>query len=148
MTVMPATYVEELETKYPGWVDKQIDMASARIDVQLSKRYVTPFIGAPMIIKEWTARMVEVSCWLKRGVRTTDEQFQESRARGDKALEEIELAANSENGLFDLPLATGGSAVTATTWPRGYSEQSPYVWLDDQAEIGRSEDRSRGGSRY
>lgn len=150
MTVMPATYVAEIETKTAGWIDKQIDMASARVDTQLRKRYDVPFANpAPVIVKEWVARMVEVSCWLKRGVRTTDEQFLEYKARGDKALEELDLAANSETGLFDLPLSgTNTSGVVTRSWPRAYSEASPYVWTDDQREIGHSEDTSRGGSRY
>jgi phage gp36-like protein len=150
MSVMPATYIGEIETKTPGWINKQIDMASARVDTQLRKRYDVPFSDpAPVMVKEWVARMVEVSCWLKRGVRTTDEQFQEYRARGDTALKELEEAANSEKGLYDLPLSTGGqSAMVTRSWPRAYSEQSPYVWTDDQAEIGRSENSSRGGSKY
>jgi phage gp36-like protein len=99
MSVMPATYIGEIETKTPGWINKQIDMASARVDTQLRKRYDVPFSDpAPVMVKEWVARMVEVSCWLKRGVRTTDEQFQEYRARGDTALKELEEAANSEKG--------------------------------------------------
>jgi phage gp36-like protein len=149
-TVMPASYVAELEAKAPGWITQQLTMTSSRLDSQLRKRYDVPFAApAPPIVLEWVTRIVEVACWLKRGVRATDEQFLEYKARGERALQEIEQAANSETGLFDLPQSgTNTSAVATRGWPRSYSEQSPFVWADEQADVGHIEDSNRGGTRY
>lgn len=150
LSVIPSGYLTELDTKYPGWIAAQLGAVSARLDVQLRKRYDVPFSSPyPVVVTQWVAAIVDVLCWLKRGIRTTDEQFQEYKARGDAAIKEIAEAADAEKGLFDLPVSGGNtSAVVTRSWPRTYTETSPYAWMDGQAETGRSEDSNGGGSFY
>lgn len=149
ISTMPASFITEIEAKAPGWLDAQLELHSARIDAQLRKRYAVPFaLPAPLVVQDWLARIVELAAWLKRGVTSTDEQFQEYKARAMAAIDEIGKAADSVDGLFDLPLsATGTASAVSAGFTRGYSEQSPYVWTDQQAEIGHAEDRTREGSR-
>ena len=61
----------------------------------------------------------------------------------DTAKDEIKEAADSVDGLFDLPLIMAGAATSAITsgGPMGSSSASPYRWTDDQFTRGNDEDR-------
>ena len=151
LSLMPSSYIDGVEQKHPGWLAAQFDHESARIDAQLRKRYgqLMPFAETPAVVQGWLARIMDLNTWLKRGVSATDEQFQDYRRRAEDAVKEINSAANSEQGLFDLPTSgTNSASAPSLGGPRGYSEQSPYVWTDEQAAIGHEEDQQRGGSRY
>lgn len=149
-TLLPANVLTQIEQVTPGWLAAQIDAVGHGIDARLSKRYVTPFrTPYPDILKSWIINIVSLNAWLKRGMVATDESFGEYKAMHDRALEEIREAANSETGLFDLPVdATqpGGASAIERANPRCYSEASPYVWGDVQRERGRSEDGSNNGT--
>ena len=60
-------------------------------------------------------------------------------AEAERAREQMKEAADSEIGLYDLPLlndvTTDGISKGG---PLGYSEQSPYSWTDEQADAIRS----------
>lgn len=146
-SLMPQTDVEALEALAPGFVDGQLEYYSRWIDARLRKRYAAPFETPNETVKEWLSRLVTVRCYLRRGVDPTDEQFVSIKEDRDEARDEIKEAADSETGLFDLPLldAADGTAVSKGG-PYGYSEQSPYVAFDRQAETGRTEDRNRTGT--
>lgn len=156
LSTLPASYINDIELKpaTQGWIGAQLEHETARLDASLRKRYQVPYAteaDVPLIVQGWLAKIMDVAVLLKRGVSATDEQFQEYKARALDAVTEIQAAANAETGLLELPLsasgaAGGGSAVIAGG-PRSYSEQSPYVWIDGQAEIGRQENTSRGGTR-
>lgn len=154
-TDMPSQFVDEIEAREPGWVDKALEMGSAYIDSRLAKRYgnappPSPLIFAapyPVAVVRWLTDLVTMRCWRKRGVVATDEQIIDYRAAADAAMRELTEAANSDTGLFDLPLRADTSASgIAKGFPRSYSEQSPYVWYDVQADIGREEDSSGEGT--
>ena len=84
---------------------------------------------------------------LKRGVDPSDQQFSEIREDATKAEKEIEEAANSHDGLFDLPLLDSEkTSGISKGGPRVYSEASPYVFMDVQRDAGRGEDDSRRGT--
>ncbi len=148
LSLMPSSDLDSLEEVSPGWIDSQIEYWSAQIDSRLRKRYAAPFSSPyPLAVQGWLTRIVTVRCYLKLGVRPSDEQFAEIKADADTATAEIREAAEAVAGLFDLPLredttatgiAKGGTAV--------YSETSPYSWTDVQADAARSEDRNRGGT--
>lgn len=143
MSVVPAAFINEIEQRTPGWVDQRLLMASAYIDTRLSKRYDAPFKAPyPLAAQDWVSKWVSLDVWLRRGVQPNDEQFGEYKAQAVQAYDEVKEAANSELGLFDLPLRsdTNGSGISKGA-PLGYSEQSPYVWADEQARIGREEDQ-------
>jgi len=149
LTVLPASDLEAIESVAAGWLDVQLEAASRWIDARLSKRYAVPFgTPAPEIVRAWVARIVTLRAMLRRGVDPSDLQFQVIKEDADAALAEIREAADADAGLFDLPLR-GDLTVSgiARGGTRGYSEASPYVWMDEQARTGRREDRSGRGSR-
>lgn len=149
---MPDTHVDELEELYPGWLDGQLLNRSGWLDSRLRKRYAAPFADpVAETVTGWLCDIVTLRAMLKRGVDPTDAQFAEIKARHDTAELQVTEAANSDTGLFDLPLNSGlTGAPSATGIVRGgpfvYSEQSPYVFRDIQAGIGRDEDSGGGGS--
>lgn len=148
LTVMPAVYVDAIDTATPGWVDAQLEYWSAWMDSKLRKRYDAPFAAPyPLAVTGWLARLVTLRAYLKRGVNAADEQFQEIKADAQAAQDEITEAANSETGLFDLPLRhdTTASGISKGG-PRGYAEQSPYVFMDRQGRSGHDEDAAGEGS--
>lgn len=144
-TTMPASFVAEVEARTPGWIAIRLLINSANIDARLCKRYDAPFTApAPLIVCDWLTRIVTLETWLKRGVSATDEQFLEYKQQATEAAADIKEAADSNTGLFNLPLRadTDESGVT-----RGYvlssSQASPYAWMDDQVRDGRAEDGGR-----
>ncbi len=149
-TLMPEEFVEDLECTAEGWIEVQLETWSRWIDTRLRKRYTVPFDetpNAPESVKEWLARIVTLRCYLKRGVDPNDLQMVEIKSDSDLAKEEILEAANSNEGWFDLPtLESADPSAISKGGPFGYSEQSPYVWTDEQARIGRGEDSSGRGS--
>lgn len=150
--MLPAKWIADIELASPGWLARQLEHETARLDASLRKRYAVPFAtdaDVPLIVKGWLAKIMDLAVMLKRGVAATDEQFQEFKERAQGAVTEITSAANSETGLLELPLSTaaGGGSAVSVGGPKCYSEQSPYVWLDGQAEIGHQENQSRGGTR-
>lgn len=148
ITVMPAPDVDELEERVEDWIDGQLELVSADIDSRLRKRYAAPFsTPVPLTVKRWLARIVTRECYLKRGVDPLDPQWTSIEAAATKAEEEIKEAADSETGLFDLPLrADTTSTGISKGGPYGYSEQSPYVWTTKQARTGHEEDRNGEGT--
>jgi len=153
LTTIPAVFVDEVEKVAPGWIDAQIDYWSRWIDSRLRKRYASPFAAydatppTPLAVQGWIARIVTVRVWLKRGVDPNDLQFDVINVDATSALEEIAEAANSDTGLYDLPLRVDedGTALSRGT-PRSYSEASPYVWTDRQSATARNEDDAQGGT--
>jgi hypothetical protein len=149
LSLMPGEFVDTLETRYPGFVAGQITIVSDWIDSRLRKRYVAPF-GAPVpdVIRGWCARLVTPRVWHRRGVDPTDAQWTLVKEDADAASAEVLEAANSETGLFDLPLrsdTTPGVDAITQGGPFAYSEQSPYSWTDLQGLAGRQEDQNRTG---
>jgi hypothetical protein len=148
LSVMPATYIDAIETQAPGWLDAQLAYWSGWIDSRLRKRYAAPFSAPyPQAVQGWLARIVTERAWLRRGVNPQDEQWQSVHNDAEEAKREVLEAANGELGLFELPLRgdTNASGL-AHAFGHAYSEASPYVSLDGQARTGRREDSNRGGT--
>jgi hypothetical protein len=148
LTTMPGEFVEAIELASPGWIEGQLAYWTRWMDSRLSKRYAAPFATPyPDAVQGWLARIVTVRCFLKRGIDPNDAQFLEYKSDAEMATEEIKEAANSDTGLFDLPLRAD-TTVTGISkgGPYVYSESSPYVWTDEQVRVGRVEDRNRRGS--
>lgn len=136
LTVMPASYISAIEAIEPGWVAAQLAAWSAWIDSRLRKRYDAPFASPyPVAVQNWLARIVTHRCYLKRGIDPTDAQSTAIKDDADAAMKEIQEAADSDKGLFDLPLRADTTAPGITkTAPLGYCEQSPYTWTIVQLE--------------
>lgn len=143
ISVVPAQFIDEIELRTPGWVEQRIRMISAYIDTRLSKRYATPFQDpCPFAVRDWIAKIVSMDCWLRRGVEPTDTEISEYKAQQQQAYDELKEAANSDTGLFDLPLRSDvdGTGISRGA-PLATSQQSPYAWTTEQARIGRQEDQ-------
>jgi len=153
LTTIPASFVDEVEAREPGWVDKQLAHWGRWIDARLRKRYASPFAAhdaadpTPVVVQGWLSRIVTPKVWLKRGVDPSDLEFELVNADATAAQAEVLEAAKSDEGWFDLPLRTDEDAsAIARGGPLSYSEQSPYVWADAQSLTGREEDAAGGGS--
>jgi hypothetical protein len=145
-TVMPPEFLDALEGLQPGWIDAQLEQMSRWIDSRLMKRYAVPFIVPyPEVVLGWLARLVAYEAWQRRGWDPQDPQAVQIQRSAEQARDDVKEAADAVQGLYDLPTIEGKSTITK---PRtfGYTEQSPYVWLDAQVMTGRDEDDWGGGS--
>lgn len=147
-TVMPGEYVTAIERQDSGWTATRLEVNSAEIDARLSKRYAVPFGSPPPIaIQRWLTAITTLECYLKRGFDPTDKQGALYVQHRDEALAEVKEAANAVDGLFELPLRADTSASGISKgFPKAYSEQSPYVWMDGQRATGVNEDDSGTGT--
>lgn len=137
LTVMPSADVDDLEGQQPGFLSGMLEAYSRTIDARLRKRYAVPFAEPfPEIIRIWLARMVTIRCYLRRGVDPRDPQIEMVQEDANAAALELKEAADSRDGLWDLPLRADspGSAVSAGS-PLFYAEASPWDWTDRQREL-------------
>ena len=135
-TQMPSADVDRLEVDFPGYIVRRCTVRYSWICARLAKRYAVPFATpVPEVILGWLVSLVEPDAYRKRGWNPGDEQTADIEQGAKDAREEIALAADSENGLFDLPLRedTSESGISKGG-PLGYSETSPYDWIDVEAE--------------
>lgn len=148
LSEMPAASIDELEVDHAGWVDAQLGYWSRQIDARLAKRYATPFESPyPLAVQGWLARVVTVRALRRRGVDANDEQYADMKADAEAAWAEIREAADSNEGLYELPLRADTTETGISRGgPYSYSEQSPYVWTDRQAATGRDEDAAGDGT--
>lgn len=156
LTTIPESYVDDVEKVSPGWVERQLEIGARWLDARLRKRYATPFAAfdalpaeaaTPPTVQDWLTRIVTWRVMVRRGIDPNDLQTETIRDEHDTAKAEVLEAANSDEGWFDLPLRTDedGSALR-TSNPKAYSEQSPYVYTDEQRAVGRNEDEAGRGS--
>jgi hypothetical protein len=145
---IPPEWIDELEASWPGFTERQLELFSAFIDARLSKRYDAPFASPyPLAVKGWLARLVTPRVLWRRGVNALDQQYLDIRDDARAVELEMKEAADSVDGLYDLPLRADTSASGISKGgPMGYSEASPYVWKDVQASSARDEDRNGSGS--
>lgn len=147
-TELPGADVDDVEAEHSGWIDRQLTVWSGWIDTRLRKRYPVPFTEPyPLAIQSWLARIITPKVLRKRGVDSTDRQYVDILDDAKAAMDEVREAAESEESLFDLPPTAGASkSGVSRGGPFGYSEASPYVWMDGQAQDGRAEDAAGGGT--
>jgi hypothetical protein len=138
-TVMPAEDVDDLERSYDGFIARRLVIATSRIYTRLRKRYAVPFATpVPEIVLGWIVAIVTVEAYQKRGWNPSDEQSQQILEAATTALAEVKEAADSNEGLFDLPLRQDTTAEGISKGgPFFYSESSPFDWLDVQREAVR-----------
>lgn len=147
-TTLPDTYVDEMENARPGWMAAQINLVTAWVNARLCKRYAVPFVDpAPEIVLGWVTALVTMRVWSRRGYDPNSPDMVEVLADLKLAKDEIKEAADSEVGLFELPLRSDTDVVGVTKGgPWSYTEASPYVWTSRQACTGRDEDSDGYGS--
>ncbi len=135
-TLAPASYVDLVEDAETGWTLGQLTVWTSWINAQLRKRYVVPFSTPfPETAIVWLEALVTERIYLKRGVDATDAQMSRITELADKARIEVQEAANSATGLFDLPLRADTTADGITKGaPLFFSQAGPYAWTTNQRE--------------
>lgn len=119
------------------FVDSTLIIETSRINTRLRKRYAVPFEAAtcPEIVRGWLVAAVTPLLYKRRGVDQSDAQFQSLLDAAEAALAEQKEAADSNEGLLDLPIRQDTTETGISLGgPLGYSEPSPYDWLDVQRE--------------
>ncbi len=100
----------------------------------------------PDVVLKWLTHLVTLDVLERHGVDPADALAVRRADDAKQAKAELEEAANSREGLWDLPVDDDqGSAIT-TGGPRFYSETSPYVGQDVEEERGRCEDVTGRGT--
>lgn len=141
-TVAPVHLVDGLhldETNRAPWVtfvESRLVIETSRINAQLRKRYAVPFAEpVPEIVLGWLAALVTPKIYERRGWDPSDAQAQSILADAELARTELQQAADAADGLFDLPLLQTSTATGISRGgPLGYSEASPYTWIDRQRD--------------
>jgi hypothetical protein len=142
-TVMPFEDVDFLESNHSGFLDARLEVGTSIINARLAKRYAVPFEDpVPEIVLGWLVAIVTPKAYQKRGWNPSDQQSAQILADATEALEQMKEAADSEVGLFDLPVRADLEDTSGVSkgGPLGYTEMSPYVWTDLQVEVGSIED--------
>lgn len=119
-----------------AFIDAQLVAETAKMNARLAKRYNVPFASPfPQMARAWLAAVVTPLVYRKRGIDPTDEQIVAADSFAQIARDEQKEAADSETGLFELPLrADTNASGVERGGPFAYSEASPYTWLDVQRE--------------
>lgn len=94
----------------------------------------------PEIVLGWLTTLVTDDLYRKRGRDPQDPAMVDLRDDVTRTLGEIKEAADSKDGLFDLPVSEDLDSAVSTGFVLGYSETSPYVAFDIEANRGRAED--------
>lgn len=147
-SLMSVVEIDYVETDSPGFIDTRITVATSYIHGRLRKRYgaTLPFGDpVPEILREWIVKLVTYECIRKRGINPSDPTAEAYKADAERALAELKEAADSKDGLFDLPSPEDGDSNVSTGGPLGYSETSPYVWAQKQRNSGVQEDADGTG---
>lgn len=94
----------------------------------------------PEILLSWLVALVDYAVMRKRRGNPDDPGLVMFKENADLARDEIKEAADSKDGLFDLPSSEDQDSAVTTASPLGYSETSPYVAFDIEANIATQED--------
>jgi hypothetical protein len=143
---MPTEAVDELEARKPEWLQNTLNSKWNWIQAVLRKRYDTNAMAAdpPETVIQWLVDIVTKEAFDARGYDPSSKSDEEAiLGRWRDARAEIKEAADSEKGLFELPLlATDTDQGVTRGGPLAYSEQSPYHWMAGQQDAGQAEDDS------
>lgn len=82
----------------------------------------------PETILQWLTSLVTEDVAIRHGVNTNDPLFDRISKRVDTARTQIQEAADTKDGLWDLPLCEDAGSAVDTGAPLAYSEASPYTW--------------------
>jgi hypothetical protein len=132
-TVMPDEDVDELWTQRQGFLEAALRGALADIYARLRKRYKVPFNPKPEIVVAWQTKLVTPEAYRARGYNPSDTSLEGAEKDRERVYEQIKEAADSKDGLFDLPLDDAADATAiGKGGPLSYSEAGPYEWTDVQ----------------
>lgn len=129
-SVMPPDDVARLEERRPGYLERTLELRSAEINAQLTKRYAVPFAApVPEIVILWLVRIVTMDAYLALGFApsSVDEEIVKASV---EAKGQIVEASKSETGLYELPLRADTTAEGVSKGgPVVLYETSPYAWM-------------------
>lgn len=134
---MAVDQVDFLLATYPGHIERRLAINESKMSARLAKRYAVPFADpAPEAYVGWVVDLTTLDCKLKLGFDPSAAQDALVSDAAKAALEDAKEAADSEVGLFDLPLRQNaqGTSGISRGGPRGYSDATPYTWMDRQRE--------------
>jgi hypothetical protein len=94
----------------------------------------------PEIILKWVTTLVTADVFRRHGVNPNDPMMLGLVEEVKQVRLEIEEAANSQTGLFDLPTNEDEASAIDTGGPLGFSDTSPYRWMDRQQALGSRQD--------
>jgi len=142
LSVIPRADTDSIEASSPGFIEARSALHQSWLEGRLRKRYAVPFDPAavPAVVTLWLVSLLTLDAYAKRGFNPDLPELKPMADAAQRALDEVKEAADSETGLFDLPLIDGSSSAVVNGGPRFYSETSPYVGLDIQRQIATSED--------
>lgn len=131
---------DALNTSAPEFFGAKLAYWTAWIDGRLRKRYAAPFQSpVPEIVLGWLEALVTLDFYLRRGFNPESKQDQLIEKRATDAKAEVLEAANSDTGLFDLPIRQDSTATGISKGePLMESDASPWTWLDRRAEVMRN----------
>ncbi len=143
-TIMPSGDVDGIEADSPGFIDGRIVVAISWIESKLRKRYDVPFVApVPEVVFGWIVAIVTPEAYRRRGWDPGEAQSAQIEQDRKDAREQVQEAADSFEGLYDLTLRSDTTeSGISKGGPRGYAETSPYVWTDHQFETAIEEDRN------
>lgn len=114
-----------------------LGMATATYATDNAYSAATP---VPETVLQWLTILVSWDCYNKRGRNPQDPLIVDLKEDRVRVLAEVAQAANSQDGLFDLPVSEDLDSAIKTGGPLFYSESSPFVSADRQEREGRIED--------
>lgn len=82
----------------------------------------------PEVLLQWLTALVTEDVAIRHGVNTNDPLWTKLADRATLARTQIEQAANTKDGLWDLPVSEDQGSAVDTGGPMAYSESSPYHW--------------------
>lgn len=153
---LPPEYIDGVSACSRDFVTLTLELESAYIDGRLFKRYAVPFdpnLPAPLCVQRWLVDLVSLQVWLRRGMDATQMDADLYAKAAEQARLDLKEAADSDTGLWDLPLrvdTTTENTVSGIKKPklRSYSETSPFVGQRIQRTRGREEDRNGRGTGH
>jgi hypothetical protein len=123
---------------HQAFIRSRLVTETSKLYARLRKRYAVPFTAPyPEVARGWIADLVTPLVYRRKGVDPSDEQIASADALAQTARDEIKEAADSAEGLFDLPIrqdSIDSGLSTAVGGPLSYSEPDAYKWTDVQRD--------------
>lgn len=99
----------------------------------------------PEVVLGWITMMVTHDVLRKRGLNPQDPVAQMLREDLERVELDLKEAADSQDGLWDLPASEDADSAVTTGGPLGHSDKSPYGWQARQADRGSDQDAEQLG---
>lgn len=149
ITLIPAAEIDAVEVIEPGWTRRRAALVQGRICDKLRKRYgdynSLSWAQLADTVKYWLVAILDRDVYVKRGRNAADPAMTDQNREADAALVKIDEAANSKDGLIELPIVQGADTSGVNHGgPLFYSEASPFIGADRQERAARG-DNGVGG---